>query len=170
MTTKQLHLFNILYLIFLVVVAVLTRATASASRAPWPARQSPGWPPWASSPSARRWDGGIWRSTGSRTSWCCCGSTSPCVRSSSSSPGASPAGWLAGLAVVAVVMAFVGPARDFWYMKRFPEWGAYAPGIAPVLAISATYVLLGVIGHGVMRLVAGPAREDKLARRPWEAV
>jgi hypothetical protein len=38
-----------------------------------------------------------------------------------------------------------------------------------VLAISAAYVLLGILGHGVMRLVAGPAREDRLARRPWEA-
>jgi len=55
-------------------------------------------------------------------------------------------------------------------MKRFPEWGSYGPGFAPVLAISATYVLLVVIGHGVMRLVAGPATADPLARRPWKAV
>jgi hypothetical protein len=53
-------------------------------------------------------------------------------------------------------------------MRQFPEWGHYAPGIAPVLAISAAYILLIVVGHGVMRLVAGPAREDRLARRPWE--
>ncbi len=74
-----------------------------------------------------------------------------------------------GLAVVAVVLAILGPPRDFWYMRRFPEWGHYGPGIAPVLAISATYILLVVVGHGVMRLVAGPARGDGLARRPWEA-
>jgi hypothetical protein len=76
-------------------------------------------------------------------------------------------GWR-GLAVVLVVLAVIGPLRDHWYMSRFPEWGSYGPGVAPVLAISATYVLLVVIGHGVMRLVAGPAREDPLARRPWE--
>ena len=51
-------------------------------------------------------------------------------------------------------------------MRRFPEWGSYGPGIAPVLAISASYVVLVLVGHGVMRLVAGPAREDRLARAP----
>jgi hypothetical protein len=76
-------------------------------------------------------------------------------------------GWR-GLAVVVVVAAVLGPVRDYRYMERFPEWGAYAPGVAPVLAISATYVLLGVVGHGVMRLVAGPAKGDRLARRPWD--
>ena len=77
-------------------------------------------------------------------------------------------GWR-GLAVAAIVAAIIGPPRDYWYMARFPEWGAYAPGIAPVLAISATYVLMVVLGHGVMRLVAGPARGSPLARRPWES-
>jgi hypothetical protein len=70
-----------------------------------------------------------------------------------------------GLAAFVVVAALIGPPRDYWFMERFPEWGAYAPGVAPVLAISATYVLLGVVGHGVMRLVAGPADKDRLARR-----
>jgi hypothetical protein len=77
-------------------------------------------------------------------------------------------GWR-GLAVVLVVLAVIGPPRDYWYMRRFPEWGGYGPGVAPVLAISATYVIMVVVGHGVMRLVAGPARADRLARRPWEA-
>ena len=77
-------------------------------------------------------------------------------------------GWR-GLAVVLVILALIGPPRDYWYMRQFPEWGSYAPGIAPVLAISAAYVLLVLVGHGVMRLVAGPAREDRLARRPWES-
>ena len=75
-------------------------------------------------------------------------------------------GWR-GLAVVVVAAAVIGPPRDYWYMQRFPEWGSYAPGIAPILAISATYVILVVLGHGVMRLVAGPARGSPLARRPW---
>jgi Uma2 family endonuclease len=35
-------------------------------------------------------------------------------------------GWR-GLAVVAIVAAFIGPPRDYWYMATFPEWGAYAP-------------------------------------------
>jgi hypothetical protein len=93
-----------------------------------------------------------------------------------------------GLAVVAVVVAVIGFIREYGYIARFPEWGAYAPGVAPLLAISpvyvlvayapgvapllaisAAYVLLGVVGHGAMRLVAGPARGSPLARRPWEA-
>jgi hypothetical protein len=72
-----------------------------------------------------------------------------------------------GLAVVTIVAAIIGPPRDYWYMAHFPEWGAYGPGIAPVLAISATYVVLGVVGHGVMRLVAGPARSDLLHEWAW---
>jgi hypothetical protein len=44
----------------------------------------------------------------------------------------------------------IGPVRDYWAAtKVFPEWGGYGPGIAPVLAISAGYVLLGIVGHGV---------------------
>src|ERR1017187_4058265 len=40
-------------------------------------------------------------------------------------------GWR-GLAVAVVVAAVIGPPRDYWYMSKFPEWGAYGPGIAPV--------------------------------------
>lgn len=75
-----------------------------------------------------------------------------------------------GLAVVVFVAAVVGPVRDYRYMAIFPEWGAYAPGLAPVFAISAAYVILGILGHGLMRLVSGPATADRLARRPWEPV
>jgi hypothetical protein len=77
-------------------------------------------------------------------------------------------GWR-GLAAVVVVSAVIGPVRDYWYMAKFPEWGAFAPGVAPVVAVAATYVLILVLGYAVMRLVAGPARDDRLARRPWEA-
>jgi hypothetical protein len=61
-------------------------------------------------------------------------------------------GWR-GLAVCVVAAAIIGPPRDYWYMARFPEWGAYAPGFAPVLAVSVTYVVLGTLGHWMMRLV-----------------
>jgi hypothetical protein len=76
-------------------------------------------------------------------------------------------GW--GLAGLMVISAVLGPFRDSWFMARFPDWGSYAPGIAPMLAISAAYVLLGSLGHSTMRLVAGPATADRLARRPWES-
>ena len=73
-----------------------------------------------------------------------------------------------GLAIVVFAAAVLGPVRDYRYMATFPEWGSYAPGLAPVFAVSAAYVILGILGHGLMRLVAGPAVADRLARRPWE--
>jgi hypothetical protein len=57
-----------------------------------------------------------------------------------------------GLVVVAFVAAVLGPVRDYRYMATFPEWGAYAPGLAPAFAISVAYVILGILGHGTMRL------------------
>jgi hypothetical protein len=169
MTTQQLHLFNGLYLAVLVIVAVLTRATprrilgalagaavagvvgiavvALGEKIGWwhmPIR----WEPYF---LALLWVNFTLCAYVFLLTWRI----------------ARRFGWR-GLAVMAVVAAVVGPPRDRWYMNRFPEWGYYAPGIAPVLAVSATYLLLGVVGHGVMRLVAGPATADRLARRPWE--
>jgi hypothetical protein len=72
-----------------------------------------------------------------------------------------------GLAVVALVAAIIGPLRDYRYMAMFPEWGAYAPGLAPAFAISAAYVTLGFLGHLTMRVVSGPATADPLADRTW---
>src|SRR5262249_708067 len=74
-----------------------------------------------------------------------------------------------GLAVVVIAAAVIGPPGDYLYRQRSREWGPYAPGVAPILAISVPYVTLVVLGHGVMRLVAGPARGSPLARRPWES-
>ena len=169
MTTQQLHLFNGLALILLVVVAIITRATARrvvgalaggaaagvlvlgiiavGEKAEW-WHMNLAWEPyfltllWINFAISAFPFLFIWR----------------IVRRF---------GWR-GLAVVLVIVAVIGPPRDYWYMKRFPEWGAYASGIAPVLAISTTYVLLMVVGYGVMRLVAGPDRGSPLARRPWE--
>jgi len=73
-----------------------------------------------------------------------------------------------GLAVLLCIVVILGPLRDSWYMRRFPEWGYYAPGLLPMLAISGAYLVLGIIGHGVMRLIAGPAETDPLARPLWE--
>jgi hypothetical protein len=72
-----------------------------------------------------------------------------------------------GLAAAAIVAAVIGPPRDYWYMARFPEWGTYGTGPATIFAVAATYALMVLLGHGVMRLIAGPARADRLARRPW---
>jgi hypothetical protein len=53
-------------------------------------------------------------------------------------------------------------------MAMFPEWGYYAPGIAPMLAISVAYVVIGVVGHGLMRVISGPSSADPLAGRLWK--
>ena len=72
-------------------------------------------------------------------------------------------GWR-GLVVFIGIVGVIGPPRDYWYAAMFPEWMVFAPGIAPILADSATYIAALILGHAVMRLVAGPAREDRLAR------
>jgi hypothetical protein len=170
MTTQQLHLFNVLGLVILVIVAVFTRATA---------RRTTG--AIAGGAAAGVVVLGI-IGLGERAGWWHMAITwEPYFLillwidfALSAFPLlitwriARRFGWR-GLAVAVAVAGIIGPPRDFWYMRRFPEWGSYGPGIAPVLAISATYILLILVGHGVMRLVAGPAREDRLARRPWEA-
>jgi hypothetical protein len=49
-----------------------------------------------------------------------------------------------GLAVAALITAAAGPFRDSWFMTKFREWGSEGAGIAPLLAISATHLALGV--------------------------
>jgi hypothetical protein len=73
-----------------------------------------------------------------------------------------------GLGVAVLIAAIIGPPRDYWYMQKFPEWGSYGPGVTPILAISGAYVVLGIVGHVLMRLVAGPSGSDPLARRLWK--
>jgi hypothetical protein len=74
-------------------------------------------------------------------------------------------GWR-GLATCLIAVAMIGPPRDYLIAAVYPEWMVFAPGIAPVLAVSATYVSVVAVGHAVMRLVAGPAWRDWLARLP----
>ena len=170
MTTQQLHLFNGIGLVVFVVVAILTRATA------------------------RRVVGAL--AGGAALGVVALGIIALCVEAGwwrfaiTWEPYYLTLLWIdfalgafiflitwriarrfgsRGLALVVIAAAVIGPPRDYWYMQRFPEWGSYAPGVAPILAISATYVILVVLGHGVMRLVACPARGSPLARRPWES-
>jgi hypothetical protein len=170
MTTEQLHLFNGLYFIVLVAVALLTRATArriTGALAGGLAVGVAGLGIVALGERARWWHLVI--------SW------QPyfialLVVGFALSAFVFLITWriarrfgARGLAVAAILAAVIGPPRDYWYMARLPEWGTYTWGVETVLAISTAYVLLGILGHGVMRLVAGPARDDRLARRPWEA-
>lgn len=77
-------------------------------------------------------------------------------------------GWRGLLACVAAAAA-IGPPRDYLIAAVFPEWIVFAPGAAPVLGVSATYAGFVFLGHLAMRLVAGSARADRLARAPKEA-
>jgi hypothetical protein len=77
-------------------------------------------------------------------------------------------GWK-GLAVTFAVAAVGGPPRELAVAAQYPEWITLTPGIAMVLFLSAGYVGAFAVGHGVMRLVAGPAKGSRLARWPWEA-
>lgn len=77
-------------------------------------------------------------------------------------------GWR-GLAVFIAIVTVIGPPRDYLYATMFPKWMVFAPGVAPILADGATYAVIVILGHAVMRLIAGPASEDQLARQPMEA-
>jgi hypothetical protein len=77
-------------------------------------------------------------------------------------------GWR-GLAVFVAIVAVIGPPRDYLYAVTFPKWMVFGPGLAPILADSVTYIGIVVVGHAVMRLVAGPASADRLLRKPWRA-
>ena len=65
-------------------------------------------------------------------------------------------GWR-GLAVSVGAAAVVGPPRDYLFAASYPEWVVFAPGVAPMLAVSVTYFGIVALGHAVMRLVAGSA-------------
>jgi hypothetical protein len=73
-------------------------------------------------------------------------------------------GWR-GLALCLCIVAVIGPPRDYLYAAKFPEWMVFAPGIATILADAATYVGIVALGHAVMRLIAGPSREDRLRNK-----
>ena len=71
-------------------------------------------------------------------------------------------GWQ-GLAIFIGIVALIGPPRDYFYAATFPEWMVFGPGIAPVLADSAAYVGILIIGHAIMRVVAGPSLDRQPA-------
>lgn len=73
-------------------------------------------------------------------------------------------GWR-GLVVFLCAVAVIGPPRDYLIAATFPKWMVFAAGVAPILADAATYVGMVALGHAVMFLVAGPSRADRLVRR-----
>jgi hypothetical protein len=72
-------------------------------------------------------------------------------------------GWR-GLAVFTTIVVIIGPPRDYLFASVFPAWMVFAPGLAPIFADALAYFGIVVLGHAVMRLIAGTASEDRLAR------
>ena len=72
-------------------------------------------------------------------------------------------GWR-GLAVFISIVAVIGPPRDYLIAATFPKWMVFARGVIPIFADAATYAGMVALGHAMMRLIAGPAIEDQLAR------
>ena len=77
-------------------------------------------------------------------------------------------GWR-GLAVFIGIVAVIGPPRDYLIAATFPKWMVFAPGAIPILADAATYIGMVAVGHAMMRFIAGPASEDRLARTRLKA-
>jgi len=78
-------------------------------------------------------------------------------------------GWR-GFAVFMCIVGIIGPPRDYMYATMFPKWMVFAPGVAPILADAAAYIGIVIVGHAVMRLIAGPAGDDGLTRGPHNPV
>jgi hypothetical protein len=73
-------------------------------------------------------------------------------------------GWR-GLAVFTCIVAIIGPPRDYLYAAKYPAWMVFAPGVGPIIADGLAYVGIVLIGHAVMRVVAGPSAADRLRNR-----
>lgn len=73
-------------------------------------------------------------------------------------------GWR-GLAVFTGTVAIIGPPRDYLYAAKYPAWMVFAPGVSPLIADGLAYVGIVLIGHAVMRVVAGDSRADRLRNK-----
>jgi hypothetical protein len=75
-------------------------------------------------------------------------------------------GWRGQLVFLAT-LATLGVLRDFLVAERVLGIIVFARGIAAVLVDVGIWVAVVALAQGVMRLVAGPAAEDRLGRPPW---
>ena len=72
-------------------------------------------------------------------------------------------GWR-GIACSLAVVCVIGPPRDYAIASRYPELMVFGPGVTPIAGDAAAYLITVALTLGVMRLIAGPAAEDRLAR------
>lgn len=73
-------------------------------------------------------------------------------------------GWV-GVAVFIVVASASFTVRDRMYWDKFMHMMTVSWGVQALLADTAIFVLGLTLGHAAMRMVAGPAKGDGLARR-----
>jgi serine/threonine protein kinase len=73
-------------------------------------------------------------------------------------------GWRGQMTFITIT-SIVGPARD--YMWAWASHILVAPGLLPWIARAAYWACAIALSQAMMRLVAGPARNDRLARGPW---
>jgi eukaryotic-like serine/threonine-protein kinase len=73
-------------------------------------------------------------------------------------------GW-AGQVVMLIGAPIYFAVRDRIWYQHFLRMMIATPGIGPLLGDAALFAVGLVLGHAVMRLIAGPARKDPLARR-----
>ena len=72
-------------------------------------------------------------------------------------------GWAGQTAMILVMPVYFAVRDRIWY-QQFMRIMIVTPGIGPVLGDAALFAVALVLGHGVMRLIAGPAGKDTLAR------
>jgi len=72
-----------------------------------------------------------------------------------------------GEVVFLAVVAVQGTLRDYFEAGQALGVIALAPGLTTVLVDVVCWAGLTALAQGVMRLVAGPAGADQLARRLW---
>jgi len=74
-------------------------------------------------------------------------------------------GWRGQTAFLCAV-AILGTVRDYRIAAWRPEFIVFAPGMGTALVDATCWAGLLALAQAVMRLVAGPVRQDPLARQP----
>jgi serine/threonine protein kinase len=74
-------------------------------------------------------------------------------------------GWR-GLAAFVIVASIGAPIRERLYLSA-AHLMVVAPGAVPGIAYTLSWACALLLSHSIMRLMAGPAVDDRLARRRW---
>ena len=74
-------------------------------------------------------------------------------------------GWR-GQATFLIALAVLGTVLDYRVAAMLPDFIVFAPGIRIVFIDAACWAALMALAQAVMRLIAGPANADPLARQP----